>query len=83
MSDLKWNHSLKFPLELVISEVGIGSAGLKLVSKKSGQYSHPSKKKNPKIYTLYKRSFKIDMIVEIYGLMCSGSVETAHTFDKY
>ena len=41
------------------------------------------KKKNPKIYTLYKRSFKIDMIVEIYGLMCSGSVETAHTFDKY
>lgn len=37
----------------------------------------------PKIYTLYKRSFKIDMIVEIYGLMCSGSVETAHTFDKY
>lgn len=40
-------------------------------------------KKSPKIYTLYKRSFKIDMIVEIYGLMCSGSVETAHTFDKY
>lgn len=39
--------------------------------------------KDPKIYTLYKRSFKIDMIVEIYGLMCSGSVETAHTFDKY
>lgn len=40
-------------------------------------------KKNPKIYTLYKRSFKIDMIVEIYGLMSGGSVEPAHTFDKY
>lgn len=81
MSDLKWNHSLKFPLELAVSEVGNCTAGLKLVREKSGQYSHPSK--NPKIYTLYKRSFKIDMIVEIYGLMCSGSVETAHTFDKY
>lgn len=79
MSDLKWNHSLKFPLELEISEVVSCTTGLKLVWKKSGQYySNP-----PKIYTLYKRSFKIDMIVEIYGLMCSGSVETAHTFDKY
>lgn len=55
------------------------TTGLKLVWKKSGQY----KGKKPKIYTLYKRSFKIDMIVEIYGLMCSVSVETAHTFDKY
>lgn len=84
MSDLKWNHSLKFPLELAISEVGNCTTGLKLVWKKSGQYLYPSKrKKNPKIYTLYKKSFTIDMIVEIYGLMRSGSVETAHTFDKY
>lgn len=45
MSDLKWNHSLKFPLELAISEVGNSTAGLKLVLKKSGQYSHLSKKK--------------------------------------
>lgn len=80
MSDLKWNHSLKFPLELEISEVVSCTTGLKLVWKKSGQYNSPHP---PKIYTLYKRSFKIDMIVEIYGLMCSGSVETAHTFDKY
>lgn len=80
MSDLKWNHSLKFPLELEISEVVSCTTGLKLVWKKSGQYNFPPP---PKIYTLYKRSFKIDMIVEIYGLMCSGSVETAHTFDKY
>lgn len=79
MSDLKWNHSLKFPLELEISEVVNCTTGLKLVWKKSGQYGG----KKTKIYTLYKRSFKIDMIVEIYGLMCSGSVETAHTFDKY
>lgn len=83
MSDLKWNHSLKFPLELVISEVGIGSAGLKLVFKEEWSVLTPLKK-NPKIYTLYKESFKIDMIVEIYGLMCSGSVEDdPHTFDKY
>lgn len=41
MSDLKWNHSLKFPLELEISEVESYTAGLKLVWKKSGQYYSP------------------------------------------
>lgn len=81
MSDLKWNHSLKFPLEPEISEVVNYTTGLKLGLKE--EWSILPLPKKPKIYTLYKRSFKIDMIVEIYGLMCSVSVETAHTFDKY
>lgn len=80
MSYLKWNHSLKFPLEPEVSEV---VNYILLASNWFERRVVNTREKKPKIYTLYKRSFKIDMIVEIYGLMCSVSVETAHTFDKY
>lgn len=54
MSDLKWNHSLKFPLELEISEVVSCTTGLKLVWKKSGQYNFPPPPPQ-NLYTVQKK----------------------------